>query len=337
TLRELQESGNTNLVSLQQKENGMRLCTLCHPPLDSIELPSWVFVPSNLDFFITFERNDFTRRMSEYKTTGLFPIRRCPPIELYKNTGGGLYDAYMLRKHGPRNGNWRPGRSIYLPHSKGWHGDPMIALYKGFIVLGTRGLLLPPKLRILSDLYMRNDQGPSEEAARSGPDDPEESPAEDMDNGDGLSNSPTPQRRRKTTKANRDPSRTRKSGDQGQGGYAGGKKRRFVQQEGDSHQERIKFQRVPWVWGPGKSSADHAKYHNSLVKAVQRWQLEGKLGTYKQVIAHLPSPEGSDVSAAALIYTRLDISGSEKVLDWLSGLKPIRHSSRISSIGTRKG
>ncbi|KAI4137543.1 MAG: hypothetical protein L6R39_007222 [Caloplaca ligustica] len=332
---DLQKYGKTNLTSLQQKENGMRLCTLCHPPLDSIELPSWVFVPSNLDFFIEFEKEDFRRRMSDYKPNGEFPVRRCPPVELYRNTGGGLYDAYMLREHGPKNGNWRPGRSTYLPHPKAWHGDPMVALFKGFIALGTHGFLLPRKLMILSRLYGRNDRGPREQVANPGLGDRDEGPDEDLDSGDGSSNASTAEPRPKRTNAKRDHLGGRSSDAQGHGGYVGGKKRGHVQQEGDPEPKRITFRRVPWVWGPEKSSADHAKYHNSLMKAVRRWQRDGKLGNPKPFIAQLPSHENSEVSAATMSYTRVDPAGLRKVLDWLSDLKPKRQASRVSSIGRR--
>ncbi|KAI4120915.1 MAG: hypothetical protein LQ338_006679 [Usnochroma carphineum] len=326
-LRHLQTLGRTNLANLHQKENGIRLCALCHPSFDNAELPAWVFVPSNLDFFINFERADFSRRQAEYKTSCDFPARRCPPVEDYLEDSGGLYDAYMLRKHGNQYSNWHPGRSTYLAHSKAWHGDPMIAIFKGFKALGGHGLLLPQKLWILSDLYQRNDLGPQELATDPGPHSRGESPDHHLRTAEESSRPPTPgPSPDNRTNADGNPPGTRQSGAQGQRRHnINGTKRHHNQQaEKDPEPKRIKVETSPWVWGPRKSSKDHAQYHNFIRGKMQEWKRQGNAENFpKPVLAQLPSPEVSEVSAP--VGFRLDGAASRKVLDWLSGTKLMRY------------
>ena len=133
----------------------MRLCVTCRHALHDVELPGWVFVPVDLDIFLDAEREDFDRRQREFRATGQFPIRQCPPIEEYIERCG-TYDAYMLRSFSAPTSGWRADRSSYLPASKSWHGDPMIALFKGCNALANERLL-PAKIRDLNLLYHHND------------------------------------------------------------------------------------------------------------------------------------------------------------------------------------
>ena len=149
---------------LQQKENGMYLCVTCHKGLDDHEDMAWVFFPSNIDFFIEAEETDYKSRTAIFNTTGIFPVRTPPSPGTYIQDYGGLYDVYMLRPYGaqsgPARGIWRRGSSTYQPLPKVWHGDPMLALYKGFQVIAGNRYLLPPALRELDSLYELHDMGP---------------------------------------------------------------------------------------------------------------------------------------------------------------------------------
>ncbi|KAL8999387.1 MAG: hypothetical protein Q9188_005901 [Gyalolechia gomerana] len=318
----LQQVGRVGLKTLHDKENGMRMCVLCHASFDDPEMPAWVFVPSNLDYFINFENTDFRRRQREHQTTGNFPIRHCPPAKDYVEEAGGLYDTYMLRQRRDDNG-WNPGLSTYLPRPKWWHGDPMTALYKGFKAIGINSRLLPSKLAVISDLYQRNDEGPREQATGNS-----------AHNGDGSEShgpgrqggheppgpstpKPTPN---KTTAAGRSAA-ARQTGTQDHGPSAGAygnpQKRRHDQEEGDIEPKRIKVKMAPWVWGPHKSSSDHAEYHEVKRKAMEKYTRSRDEAEERAQHArtHLPSPELSDKASKNVQY---EWCGSRRVLKWLS-------------------
>ncbi|KAL8937096.1 MAG: hypothetical protein Q9216_004592, partial [Gyalolechia sp. 2 TL-2023] len=325
-LRDLQKSRLTNLKSLREAGNGIRLCVTCHHALDRSENPAWVFIPSDLDFFIAHERADLRRREHEYKTTGAWPVRECPSVEEHVEKAGGLYDAYMLRDHGHKTSGWRPGRSTLLPQSKQWHGDAMSALFKGFNALGRHSLFLPRKLRILDELFQRNDQGPLGQAL--GPDRHNHDDSEDDDHGNDGGNEPLgPSTPRPTPKKSSAPDKAPATR-QGEtpinrplaGGYAPtqryGRKRGHAREEHDPEPKRIKVEMSPWAWGPHKTSSDRAQYYGVKLKAMEEWtRLTAKSKertTY--AAAHLPSPEPSEKESRNVEHGR---SGSPRVLKWL--------------------
>ncbi|KAL8712205.1 MAG: hypothetical protein Q9225_006988 [Loekoesia sp. 1 TL-2023] len=164
-LADLQSLGRTNVEFLCQKENGMYLCVVCHRGLDDHELPAWVFLPSNIDFFIEAEHANYHHRTQELMTTATFPKRTPPSPQAYIQTCGGVYDVYMLRPYGAPNGKWQRGRSTYQPNPKVWHGDPMLALYKAFKFVSGFRYLLPSALQQLDELHEFNDLGPPPDAA----------------------------------------------------------------------------------------------------------------------------------------------------------------------------
>ncbi|KAL8767280.1 MAG: hypothetical protein Q9209_006172 [Squamulea sp. 1 TL-2023] len=163
-LDKLQALGKTNVEHLQQRENGMYLCVTCHKGLDDHEDLAWVFFPSNITFFIEAEMTNYRSRTAEFSSTGVFPIRTPPSPETYIQDCGGLYDVYMLREYGAQNGpargTWQRGRSTLQPHPKVWHGDPMLALYKGFRATPDNRYLLPRALQELNSMYELHDMGP---------------------------------------------------------------------------------------------------------------------------------------------------------------------------------
>ena len=168
------------MSNVDQLENAMPLCPLCHDALDETSAPGWVFVPTDLKFFLGFERKDFERRAEVLKTTGSRPGRICPsPLQyrLHQEQDlkgiayGGLYMSYVLRDYFPRlvgNPEVKPGISPITNNPKPWHGDPMASLEKAFKVLGQQPNVFPREVRTmlweLLGLYCENDdlsdQGP---------------------------------------------------------------------------------------------------------------------------------------------------------------------------------
>ncbi len=142
----------------------MYLCVICHKGLEDHDDLAWVFIPSNINFFIEAEKTDYKSRTAIFNSTGVFPTRTPPLPETYIQDCGGLYDIYMLRLFGAQSGPprtiWQRGRSTYQPLPKVWHGDPMLALYNGFRAIAGNRLLLPPGLRELDSLYELHDMGP---------------------------------------------------------------------------------------------------------------------------------------------------------------------------------
>lgn len=133
-----------------------------------------MFVPTDLKFFLDFEREDFERRTEALKITGSRPGRICPsPLqyqvhqeqELERGVCGGLYMSYVLRHYFYRLEGYpevKPGVSPFIKNPKSWHGDPMASLEKAFKALGQQPNVFSREvktaLRELLDLYCENDR-----------------------------------------------------------------------------------------------------------------------------------------------------------------------------------
>ncbi|KAL8911223.1 MAG: hypothetical protein Q9171_003570 [Xanthocarpia ochracea] len=105
-LDKLQALGKTNVEHLQQRENGMYLCVICRKGLDDHEDLAWVFIPSNINFFIEAEKTDYKSRTATFNSTGVFPTRTPPLPETYIQGCGGLYEQLGLRNiTGPSGAN----------------------------------------------------------------------------------------------------------------------------------------------------------------------------------------------------------------------------------------
>jgi len=149
------------------------LCPNCHAEFDDIQCPGFIFFPSNLRFFIDFENNDYERRMEKAQMGHLVPSRSCPTNEEYLNNQicsgevgedalGGLYQRYYLRDYLPQIGRNSPSLPTLAP--KPWHGSPMTAIMRTFLIHGSvvTGIGVIPQeqrdhLRALQDLYLRPD------------------------------------------------------------------------------------------------------------------------------------------------------------------------------------
>ncbi|KAI4089826.1 MAG: hypothetical protein LQ344_005133 [Seirophora lacunosa] len=342
----LRSDGKTNLDTLHDTENVMRLCVTCHHALDSAGLPGWVFLPADLDFFFHAEQEDFNRRQRQFRRTGLFPIRQYPPVKDYVEHCG-TYDAYMLRAYGAPTSGWRPGPSAFMTTSKAWQGDPMVALFKGFHAFAYEHLL-PPKLRDLNLLYRRNDAGPRSPsrtstaglncradpippASRSnrsnrqpGPGDADNSPAS-------ATALPGP--------GHRGRGRGRPPGGRGggapnhsprgngaalnQGPYTGtrSRKRQLDRWDGAPPPKRLEVGPSPWVWGPHKTAnevgeclSDQKARMRARIPEQRRKELE-----MENSVGRLPSPENTEVSYEPQTARDLDVEYS-RVVQWLSGV-----------------
>jgi len=61
----------------------MALCPLCHRNFDQAYDPDFVFVPTDLAYFIDFENEDYEKR-SRLAREGIAMKRTCPTSEMYK-------------------------------------------------------------------------------------------------------------------------------------------------------------------------------------------------------------------------------------------------------------
>ncbi|KAL8825053.1 MAG: hypothetical protein Q9170_007947 [Blastenia crenularia] len=320
-LNHLRSLGRTVLETLHDKENGIRLCVTCHHALDDAELPGWVFLPADLDFFIDAEHRDFNRRRREFNQSGLFPIRACPKPQHYIQRCG-RYDVFMLRRYGPTVLNWRPGRSTLTPFSKSWGGDPMVTLFKAFNALGTHFPLLPAKLMELSRLYDENDATLQSQGNQGNlrPD--------DQGNADDPSALTPPHR----NSAVRGRGRPRGSGgngnhkaaqgnaapDQGPSTNTRGHKRQLDASNHTPPPKRLQMMPSPSLYGPhkpiekvaGQLSGESVRLRASLPSKMRK--------EVERLMTGLPSPKQSELSFPT---NNEELSEQSKVIDWLSGVE----------------
>ena len=123
--------------------NCIPLCPQCHRAFDRSDDPCYVFLPSDLQFFIKWETNDQHRR-----SQGILPRHRIVPgVEQYRNhqlskhlisndANGGLYCSYFLKDY--LHGGHCPTnllREFAKPRT--WHGHPLAAIRRGIAILGS--------------------------------------------------------------------------------------------------------------------------------------------------------------------------------------------------------
>lgn len=143
----------------------MPLCPTCHTLFDAHDFPGRTFFPTDLGYFLDFERQDFERRQRQFEFTGDWPTRVVPTAQDYlqhqanilpPDASGGLYRRMFLA------GNVHVlGEDPKFP-PKSWYGCPLAALSRAFHSLGSQSHLFPrdirQRLRDLQDLYGTNDQ-----------------------------------------------------------------------------------------------------------------------------------------------------------------------------------
>lgn len=151
---------NFDLLSLS---NAVALCPLCHVHYDQTDDPGFVFLPTDLDYFIEFEMLDQQERKSSSRTW-----RRVPTAELYRqhliekgnvcaDAVSGLYARVFLQDYAnPPNTTPRF-----------WAGAPLAALRRAFLVLGGGRIrafdaATREKLERLRDLYFLGEEEPTQ-------------------------------------------------------------------------------------------------------------------------------------------------------------------------------
>ena len=160
--------------------NCIVLCHSCHAAFDRTSKTGWVFLPTDLQWVVDWEESDFVRRQKVFEQTGRRVDRKFPDEQDYEShmratnaltdpddglCRGGLYNSYILeRMFAPmmmealeKQGLQIPGKHPQGP--KRWHGAPMAAINRGFVVTGAPWMKLPEPewelLHTLQRLYSR--------------------------------------------------------------------------------------------------------------------------------------------------------------------------------------
>jgi hypothetical protein len=173
TSSQFQDALTDGLIDFQEKQNSQNaiaLCGTCHTNFDHVYNPSFFFLPTDLDYFLNFERQDRKRRRKLGRRTGTVPARMCPTAQAYQDHQinqkvegaelGGLYTRIVIHDFLPQY----PGRAPFQPGpseygvTKSWTGSPMASLQRAVLMLRKLNLRGIPRdirdaLRQLQDAY----------------------------------------------------------------------------------------------------------------------------------------------------------------------------------------
>ncbi|ESZ90637.1 hypothetical protein SBOR_8971 [Sclerotinia borealis F-4128] len=154
----------------QDPQNAIALCGTCHTNFDHVYNPSFFFLPTDLNYFLNFERQDRKRCRKLGHRTGTTPARMYPTAQTYQNHQenqgvegarlGGLYTRIVISDFLPQY----PGRAPFQPGvseygaTKSWTGSPMASLQRAVLMLRKLNLNGIPQeirnaLRQLQDVY----------------------------------------------------------------------------------------------------------------------------------------------------------------------------------------
>lgn len=145
--------------------NAISLCPTCHYQFNCSWDPGFIFIPTDLQFFIRFELEDRERRKISDKRGNILD-REVPTSEIYKqyqvtsgvitpDAIGGQYRPTFLKSY-LHNGRLPYDPVEYLSTPKEWHGAPLACLRRCFHLLGSPRLLdkqTRVELGQLRDLY----------------------------------------------------------------------------------------------------------------------------------------------------------------------------------------
>ena len=178
--------------ALGDYRNAAVLCGSCHNHFDRTSGCGWIFLPTEMQWIIEWEDKDYDKRLDIFDKTGKVVERTYPDEEDYEHytresgqlrdpddglIRGGLYYSYILEEMFPpvmmkalkERGMKVPG--IMPGGPKRWHGAPMAAINRGFVVTGAPEMKLPRKeweqLRTLQRLYSRKIPATPEQEAVS--------------------------------------------------------------------------------------------------------------------------------------------------------------------------
>ena len=240
--------------NIAHQDNAISLCPTCHSNFDDLNQPGLIFIPTNVEYFIEYEKNDQKRRREtphiqrEGRSicVGRYGV---PSPDEYQNNAGGLYTRYYLRRCFPEAMVASVGR---FGEPKHWHGSPSAALRRAQLLLGNTVVKGLPKdvrrkLNELASLYLDldletdlgQDYEPGFEAAGS--------PASDG-SGSTATGRCTPSTSRPGTRANRKSMGDGKSG----GGDSGG----FDKEKGPSESYGEQDNRAGAVFGVNEGDSE---------------------------------------------------------------------------------
>ncbi|CAD6586678.1 MAG: hypothetical protein ASARMPREDX12_002488 [Alectoria sarmentosa] len=326
--QDLQLQGRLSIQHPDQAENAIPLCPLCHDALDEISSPGWVFIPTDLQYFLDFERRDYKRRREMLTTTGAYTVRVSPSPgqylqhqhkEVEEDAHGGLYTCYVLRHYMgrmPGMSQMRPGLSPYT-EPKTWHGDPMAALSKAFKAVGMTPLAFPAdvrnKLMELSILYGTNDQLLNDRPRRQSDMDLEDGPGPSPctstnEESEHQSKTGTGRSRGSACQRALSPSKRQRGAPDGLQAHRTILKRK--RSRGDEHEDmntppsdtrgwrKRPMPEIHWKWGPGATSEMAMDFYDSIYHIPQKQMttsLEAKEHCKKiPRESLLPSPKSSE-------------------------------------------
>ncbi|KAI4161391.1 MAG: hypothetical protein LQ342_004943 [Letrouitia transgressa] len=176
-IAKLKSQGLLSIDHLGSFENAVALCGTCRDNFINLYEPAFIFLPSDLQFFLRWEKEDFRFRINDYRNFGTCRARRPPTAADYNkwlsqklqhdsetelSQNGGLYSLYTLHEYLPRMPGISATRVGLSPFhkSKRWHGDPMASLRRAFLSLGSRAHVYPRlvrrQLQRLQDMYIEN-------------------------------------------------------------------------------------------------------------------------------------------------------------------------------------
>ncbi|PVH73131.1 hypothetical protein DL98DRAFT_576444 [Cadophora sp. DSE1049] len=178
TFQDALKDGLIDFTEKHSSQNAIALCGTCHTNFDHVYSPSFFFLPTDLDYFLSFERSDQKRRQEIGQREGRIPGRYCPTAQTYQAyqiqhgvpgaEQGGLYTRLVLKDflpQYPHRAPFKPGSSEFGA-TKPWTGSPMAALQRAVVMFRRLNLSgIPPEirdaLRQLQDAYSEDlDLGP---------------------------------------------------------------------------------------------------------------------------------------------------------------------------------
>jgi hypothetical protein len=107
------------LIEKQNSQNAIAFCGTCHMNFDLVYNPSFFLLPTDLDYFLNYERQDRKRRPKLSRHTSIIPAQMCPTVQTYqehrRHQGvegaelGGLYTRIVINDFSPQY----PGRASF--------------------------------------------------------------------------------------------------------------------------------------------------------------------------------------------------------------------------------
>ncbi|KAL8933549.1 MAG: hypothetical protein Q9216_006318 [Gyalolechia sp. 2 TL-2023] len=292
--KDLRRRGLLTIEALHSTANGIALCPTCHVLFDAHDFPGWVFLPTDLQYFVDFEKQDFERREKHYNESGKWPVRLVPSARDYSQHQadllpqediGGIYRRLFFHSRSSTDRVGLRGESTEFP-LKQWHGCPLAAIHRTFHSLGSQSHLFPEdikhQLRELKDLYGHHDhlagvnvvvrkgseQGPVEMTATTStylPQPVYDTPASigRVEDQERLGDSQQPGKKRKIDSAQGfDVSRKRARSE-----FSG---RSSQYEPADTHRakryakQHASDKHIPWKWGPSATAEEKITFYKGV-------------------------------------------------------------------------